>query len=105
MENIKYQCRAIKFDKKLKRISFSRTNEFENFDLGQAYDNEAIEFDFHSRYTKEECTDYKIFTSETQLYVVIIMGNIVEFWQVKGIPLTPTNIYLKHLYTKDEWND
>ena len=66
---------------------FSQTGDLGNFELGDAYDAEAIEFNLLSDRSNSICALYagrhlQVFTTTAE-------------WMVSGDPLTPTNIQLK----------
>jgi len=66
---------------------FSQTGDLGNFELGDAYDAEAIEFNLLSDQSNTICALYagrhlQVFTTTAE-------------WMVSGDPLTPTNIQLK----------
>ena len=66
---------------------FSQTGDLTNFELGDAYDSEAIGFNILSDQSNTICALYagrhlQVFTTAAE-------------WMVSGDPLTPTNIQLK----------
>ncbi|MCT4552148.1 MAG: hypothetical protein N4A44_00610 [Alphaproteobacteria bacterium] len=70
-----------------KRIWMSKTDNFFNFNLGSAYDGDAIEFDILSQ---NEETIQTIFTGRH----LQVFTNNAE-WIVTGFPITPTSIQLQ----------
>ena len=69
------------------RIWFSQSGDLTNFELGEGYDSESIEFNILSDQDNTICALFsgrhlQVFTTNAE-------------WMVSGEPLTPTNIQLK----------